>query len=212
MPVEKVEKWTPERRRQRTRDALLDAAAKVFAERGFQGASLDEIAATAGYTRGAIYKHFADKEDLLHAVCVRLNERIIADFDEISSDRDWRDVDIDAVTGRWASMTERDVEFRVVMVEFQLLAYRNPKLRQRAREFARANRRGIAAYLTQRAEDAGETLPVDAEELAAVFGTSSDGFSLMALVDPDVSAQYGLLLDLVVRGLRSLADESESSS
>ena len=52
----------------------------VFAKRGFQGASLDEIAETAGYTRGAIYKHFADKEELLHEVCVRLNERTFAEF------------------------------------------------------------------------------------------------------------------------------------
>jgi AcrR family transcriptional regulator len=207
-----VEKWTPERRRQRTRDALLDAAAKVFAERGFQGASLDEIAATAGYTRGAIYKHFSDKEDLLHAVCMRLNERVIADFDQITGDHDWRDVDVDEVTRRWRKMTDQDAEFRVVMLEFQLLAYRNPKLRDRAREFARANRRDIADYLVARAEEAGESLPVDAEDLAAVFGTSSDGFALMALVDPDVADQYGLLVDLVTRGLRDLADEKASST
>src|SRR6476620_11683152 len=99
-----VEKWTPERRRQRTRDALLDAAATVFAERGFQGASLDEIAATAGYTRGAIYKHFADKEELLQEVCVRLNERTFAEFDELSTAHDWLDTDVDAVTDQWTSM------------------------------------------------------------------------------------------------------------
>jgi AcrR family transcriptional regulator len=207
-----VEKWTPERRRQLTRDALLDAASKVFAERGFQGASLDEIAATAGYTRGAIYKHFADKEDLLHEVCVRLNARTLAEFDEIPNDHDWRDADIGAVTEHWTSMTERDAEFRVVMLEFQLLAYRNPELRDRARAFARANRRAIADYLTQRAEEAGEPFPVDAEQLAAVFGTSSDGFAQMALFDPDAAGQYGLLLDLVMRGLRSLAEEAAPHS
>ncbi len=203
-----VEKWTPERRRQRTRDALLDAASKVFAERGFQGASLDEIAAAAGYTRGAIYKHFADKEDLLHEVCVRLNERTFAEFDEIPADHDWRDVDIDAVTDHWTSMTERDAEFRVVMLEFQLLAYRNPELRERAREFARANRRAIADYLAQRADEAGEPVPVDVEQLASVFGTSSDGFAQMALFDPDAADHYGLLLDLVMRGLRSLTADA----
>ena len=47
-----VEKWTPERRRARTRTALVDAARYVFARKGFEGASLDEIADTAGYTRG----------------------------------------------------------------------------------------------------------------------------------------------------------------
>ena len=199
-----VEKWTPERRRQRTRDALLDAATSVFAEHGFHGASLDEIAATAGYTRGAIYKHFADKEELLQEVCVRLNERTFAEFDELATAHDWLDTDIDAVTDQWTSMVQREAEFRVVMLEFQLHAYRNPQLRERARAFARANRSAIADYLTQRATEAGEPLPVDADQLAAVLGTSSDGFAQMALIDPDAVGHYGLLLDLVMRGLRSL--------
>src|SRR4249920_287327 len=75
-----VEKWTPERRRQRTREALLDAAAAVFAARGFQGASLDEIAETAGFTRGAIYKNFADKEELFLAVFDQINEQVLNAF------------------------------------------------------------------------------------------------------------------------------------
>jgi AcrR family transcriptional regulator len=203
-----VEKWTPERRRQRTREALLDAAAAVFAERGFQGASLDEIAATAGYTRGAIYKHFADKEDLLHEVCVRLNERTFAEFDELPSPADWLDTsDLPAITRQWASMVDRETEFRVVMLEFQLHAYRNPELRERSLAFARANRHAIADYLSQRVTESGSTLPVDAEQLAAVFGTSSDAFAQMALIDPDAVEQYQLLLELVMRGLRSLTED-----
>ena len=59
--VAERERWTQERRRQHTRDLLLDAAEEVFAKKGFEGASLEEIADTAGYTRGAIYKHFGGK-------------------------------------------------------------------------------------------------------------------------------------------------------
>src|SRR3954447_21973439 len=74
------ERLTPERRKERTRDALLDAAIAVFARRGFAGASLDEIAETAGFTRGAIYKHFSDKEDMLLRACEHLNDRLISEF------------------------------------------------------------------------------------------------------------------------------------
>ena len=59
---------TPERRRQQTREHLLAAAAEVFAERGFHGASLDEVAAVAGFTKGAVYSNFKNKEDLFLAL------------------------------------------------------------------------------------------------------------------------------------------------
>jgi AcrR family transcriptional regulator len=203
-----VEKWTPERRRQRTREALLDAATTVFAKRGFHGASLDEIAETAGYTRGAIYKYFSDKEELLHEVCVRLNERAFAAFDELPNiSEPWAKLHFDEIVEQWRAMVERDVDFRIVMLEFQLHALRNPELRERAREFAQANRRAIADYMGIRAREAGEDLSLPVDDLAAVFGTASDGFALMLLFDPDAARQYGLLLELVVRGLRSLVEE-----
>lgn len=48
-----------------TRQALLKAAAEAFAERGLNGAKLDDIARRAGVTKGAVYSHFEDREDLL---------------------------------------------------------------------------------------------------------------------------------------------------
>ncbi|MBO3089450.1 TetR/AcrR family transcriptional regulator [Cellulomonas dongxiuzhuiae] len=60
-----------ERRRRkvdRTRADLLDAAARVFAARGFEGASVDDVAADAGYTKGAVYAHFGSKRELFLAV------------------------------------------------------------------------------------------------------------------------------------------------
>src|SRR3954454_25281224 len=55
-------------RKARTRAALLDAAARVYARRGFAGATLDEVAEEAGFTKGAIYAHFGSKDDLLRAL------------------------------------------------------------------------------------------------------------------------------------------------
>src|SRR2546421_12569390 len=57
-----------EEQRALTRARLLDAAKRVFARRGFHGASLDEIAREAGATTGAIYSNFAGKEDLFLAL------------------------------------------------------------------------------------------------------------------------------------------------
>ena len=58
------EPLTPERRRAMTRQHLLDAAAIVFARNGFHGSTLDEVAATAGFSKGAVYSNFKSKDDL----------------------------------------------------------------------------------------------------------------------------------------------------
>jgi TetR/AcrR family acrAB operon transcriptional repressor len=54
-----------------TREQLLDAAERVFRERGVSGSSLAEVASAAGVTRGAVYWHFRDKSDLCAAMCER---------------------------------------------------------------------------------------------------------------------------------------------
>ena len=83
--VRMAERWTRERRLEHTRSLLLDAAEEVFAEKGFTTATLDDIAYAAGYTKGAIYKHFAAKEDLFLAVSDRYWRRYFDNFAEVMS-------------------------------------------------------------------------------------------------------------------------------
>src|SRR4249920_557563 len=69
---------TPERRRALTRRHLLEAAGVVFARQGFHGATLDEVAATAGFTKGAVYSNFTSKDDLFLALLEDRTERQLA--------------------------------------------------------------------------------------------------------------------------------------
>src|ERR1700687_2981053 len=60
---------TPQAERTRaTRRKLLDAAKRIFAQDGFEAARLEDIAAGAGYTRGAFYANFKSKEDIFFAL------------------------------------------------------------------------------------------------------------------------------------------------
>lgn len=66
-----------------TRAKLIDAARAAFAEKGYASASMDELTARAGLTRGALYHHFGDKRGLLAAVVDRLDSEMAARAHEI---------------------------------------------------------------------------------------------------------------------------------
>jgi AcrR family transcriptional regulator len=69
---------TPTRRRENTRQRLLDAASQVFAEVGLDAASVEAVCEAAGYTRGAFYSNFESKEQLFLDLCARMAARQIA--------------------------------------------------------------------------------------------------------------------------------------
>lgn len=73
-------RMTHEERKVETRKMLLDAAANVFAQLGFHGASVDKIAEYAGYSKGAVYANFDSKEELFLAL---LEEKMKSDIDTI---------------------------------------------------------------------------------------------------------------------------------
>src|SRR5437763_3500700 len=124
-----AERWTQERRRQHTRDLLLDAAEEVFAKRGFEGASLDEIAETAGYTRGAIYKHFRGKEDLFLEANRRYNERYIHAFlDVIDPGTPLESLDLKTIAQKWRDMSQGAILRNPLGAEFDLYVLRNPEI------------------------------------------------------------------------------------
>ncbi len=73
-------KRTNQQRSQETTAALLEAARRLFVERGYGGTSTPDVCAEAGITRGALYHHFADKQDLFRAVLRREAEAVAAEI------------------------------------------------------------------------------------------------------------------------------------
>src|SRR5437764_7496680 len=126
-----AEKWTPERRRELTRNALVSSAAELFAERGFHAASLDEIAERAGFTRGAIYSNFENKEELFFAVLERHVNAQLEAFSSFfeQSGGPWA-VEASAVAKAWQEMMG-DEQWAALNLEFRLYALRNPEVRER---------------------------------------------------------------------------------
>lgn len=181
MPVEKL---TRERRRQQTRDVLIAAATEVFAQRGYEGASLEEIAERAGFTRGAIYKNFTGKEDLFFAVTDRFNEQVIEAFRAIApSSAAAKEWDFSRLAEMWrASVADFDDLFAIGM-EFQLYVLRNPAAHKRAVAHRRKNRALVAAFIEEVADRSGITLRLPAPTLASVILAAADGLTYAARVD-----------------------------
>lgn len=173
MPVEKL---TRERRRQQTRDVLIAAATDVFRNRGYEGASLEEIAETAGFTRGAIYKNFSGKEELFFAVIDRFNEQVIDAFRGIMPSTvgtgDW---DAQQEAALWRASASEYRELFAIGLEFQLYALRNPTARRRASARHRRLRAVVAGLIEEAAERSGGKLRLPAETLAGVVLAAADG-------------------------------------
>ena len=193
-----IEKLTPERRRQLTRDALVDAAAQVFVSRGFNGASLDEIAETAGFTRGAIYKHFDGKEDLFLAVFDRVNEQTLEAFAEIL-EPDATTVFFDAPTlaAAWTNLVGQS-DLVTLDLEFRLYELRNPSVRERAEAQRRRNREMITQFIEEHAAAAGVTLKIPADKMVSILLATSDGFAHAMHFVPDEADLYEMFLELMI--------------
>ena len=68
--------------------AILHEAARLFAERGFSGVSLEELGAAVGVSGPAVYRHFANKQALLGAILVRVSERLLSGGREVIAAND----------------------------------------------------------------------------------------------------------------------------
>lgn len=136
------------RRRADTRERVLDAARDVFAERGVFGGTVEEICARAGFTRGAFYSNFADKADVLRALMVREQERLIAHLDagfdvvEEASTAAGADPDpratMSAIAERLLRSVPADRLLSLVQAELEIHAVRDPAV---ARAFLEADAR-----------------------------------------------------------------------
>ena len=194
-----VEKWTPERRMERTRAALIASARHLFATRGFEGASLDEIADAAGYTRGAIYRHFANKEDLFFAVSETVNTEVLDTFAEELDLEDSSSLNDNRPTAAtWMKALAGNREIWALNLEFSLYQYRNPEVRERSAHQRRQNRATVASFMEHYSTEQGITLKYPIETITAILLNASDGFVQAARIDADVEALFATFLDLFI--------------
>ena len=172
----------PRERSVDTRARLIRAAEKIFAKDGFEAAKLEEIAAEAGYTRGAFYANFESKEDLFFALLEgQISSRISA-VEQIT--RNLRDPEekLRAFRNFFLTVCE-DRRWSLLALEFKLFAVRHPEVKAR---LAAMNRRLVKpriGILRDLMQGSGRTLPVSPAAIAMSLSAVTNSLGLEHMLD-----------------------------
>jgi AcrR family transcriptional regulator len=176
-------------RKERTKGELVEAARTVFLRRGFHGASLDEIAEEAGYTKGAVYSNFDGKDALFLAVFednFRRRAAAYVDFvfDEVDIEDSYR-----AVARFWRDANEREPEWPRLVAEFLVHASRDDQLRTAAREARERGLEAIAGIVRTLADRHGVQFTLPINEVARGSAALNRGLAIEQLLDPELPAE-----------------------
>ena len=187
----------------RTRSELLSTAARVFARRGYNGASIEEIAEEAGYSHGAVYSNFDGKADLFLAVFEEyMAERareLAATQIELGEDAPLEER-ARALADQWMERLAKDRESFLLHMEFIAYAGRDPELAGRFGARSAALREAISRYIASYGEEVGIELALPPDDLALVLRALGIGLAVEALVSPDAVRRdlYGDFVELLV--------------
>ena len=166
-----------------TRSELVDAARRVFVERGYHGASLDLVAREAGYTKGAVYSAFGSKGRMFLAVWEREVDRRWSRIEREVAGAD--PADMPAFTGAdWFRRLRSERAWTLALLEFRLHAARDPDLNA---AYAEGHRR-VIMRLAALVERAGVP-PEHCGEVALDIVALSNGWALEHLALPDEATE-----------------------
>jgi AcrR family transcriptional regulator len=191
-----------------SRAQLLEAAARVFARSGYHGAAMSEIAAEAGFSKGALYWNFASKEDLFFALLDELDEQLRALITVAAAVPVEQDI-ADELSRDLSAVLESGRDVVRLFHEYSALAVRDPKVAARYAERNARLRAELASSSRARHEALGIPLAIPAEHLATATIALVDGLSMQQLTEPDAVPEelFGQIHSLIEDGMTLRAKE-----
>jgi AcrR family transcriptional regulator len=199
-------------RREDTREQVLAAAARVFARNGFHATSLEAVAEEAGFSRGAVYYNFSDKEELFLELLDRRCTERAQDLREVFTDVD----DGVEATSRQAQVAAQqaldamtgDPEWRALYLEFLAHAARDAAFRRRFARRTDEMRSALEEVVVERARPFADTIGMEPAQLAVVIDALGTGLWAHHMlhgaraVPPDL---FSKALALLVEGIAARA-------
>jgi AcrR family transcriptional regulator len=175
----KRKRKTQAERRKETREQVLAAAAEVFARRGFHATSLEAIADQAGYSRGAVYYNFADKEELflelLDRRCAERAQDLRAVFADVDDDVEATSQQAQIAAQRALAAMTGDPEWRALYMEFLAHAARDSAFRRRFAKRTEEMRGALEDIVAERTGPIAGALDMEPEQLAVVIDALGTG-------------------------------------
>jgi AcrR family transcriptional regulator len=168
-----------------TRERVLEAADAVFTERGFHSARLEEIAERAGYTRGAVYSNFKNKDELALAI---IEQRIATSktlLEELAATHDPDAGGAQAAGQAFSDLFFEHLPWTPLFLEFATHAARHPELARRLRAPYRDLADAITKALEVASGQAGMALPAASQRLALIMLAATNGAAVERLIDPE---------------------------
>jgi AcrR family transcriptional regulator len=178
----------------RTREQLILTAKELFLRDGYQVTSLEKVADEAGYSKGAVYSNFRNKDELCLAVLDRIHDEQ-ADLMAESM------VGAEGVEGllaafqAWAERSIGDEAWTSLEVEFATNARHDPVIRHELAERDKAIRDMIAGLVAGYAERFGIELPMAPADLATALLSLGIGLGVQRAIDPGIPVN--VLPDLI---------------
>ncbi len=158
-----------------TRQAIEQAARKLFAERGFHGTTLADITSAAGKSPAVFYRYFADKEDLLAALAGSFLHDVVTPsglsvpLPESPSDTEFF---TSVVTGYW-NMFKQNIGIMIAVAQLAATQQRFAAVQNEFRRFGM----GIVAASVRRAQEQGYSAELNAEHTAAAIALLFENFT-----------------------------------
>jgi AcrR family transcriptional regulator len=175
---------TRRERQEQTRGLLLEAAATVFARRGYHEASVEEIATEAGFSTGAVYSNFAGKEELFLALADRQVEQRVAEIRAVGDSVE-AGGEAAAEAGRqFQELLKRDRDWPLLFYEFWSFGVRSARIQEEFAKRRQAVQDALAETLDRLAAQLGFELRFPAPMLATAIGATLNGLAFECAADP----------------------------
>jgi AcrR family transcriptional regulator len=180
-------------RTQETQARLLNAAEEVFVRDGYEAAQLDEIAATAERSKGAVYTHFKSKEDLFLALFEHRIRSYIGGLADSLKKCANRKQSLDTFREFYVGLAQ-DRKWPILTLEFKLFALRHPESKERLLrvfEMSRAMNDDDAHY-KQMFGVMTKSEKKDHDLALASLGPIVTGLILESYFEPEILSEQGL--------------------